>query len=76
MNAVKEQIRIIEIRFGWNDMHIALSKNGKDSTREELRDQFIDIFVSVEGEGDISPEPKVNLPSRGKQTQLGTRSKY
>ena len=25
---------------------------------------------------DIPPETKVNLPSRGEQTQLGTRSKY
>ena len=34
------------------------------------------IVLSVEGERDIPPEPKVNFPSRGEWTQLGTRSKY
>ena len=34
------------------------------------------IVLSVEGERDIPPEPKVNVPSRGERTQLGTRSKY
>ena len=56
-------------------MHISWSKNGRDFTGEELRDQFIDIVLSIEGERDIPPEPKVNLPSRGERTQLGTRSK-
>ena len=56
-------------------MHIAWSKNGRDFAGEELRDQSIDIVLSVEGERDIPPEPKVNFPSRGERTQLGTRSK-
>ena len=57
-------------------MHIAWSKNGRDFTVEELRYKFIDIVLSVESERDIPPEPKVNFPSRGEQTQLGIRSKY
>ena len=48
VNAVKEQIRIKEIGFGWNDVHIAWSNNGRYFTGEELIDQFIDIFLSVE----------------------------
>ena len=56
-------------------MHIAWSKNERDFKGEELRDQLIDIILSVEGERDIPPETKVNLLSRGKQTKLGTRSK-
>ena len=57
-------------------MHIAWSNNGRYFAGEELRDQLIDIFLSVEGRRDIPFDPKVNLPSRGEQTQLGTRSKY
>ena len=76
MNAVKEKIRIREIGFGWNDVHIAWSKNGRDYKGEELRYKLIDIVLSVEGERDITYYPKVNLPSRGERTQLGTRSKY
>ena len=73
---MKEQIIIREIGFGWNCVHISWSKNGRDFTVEELRDQFIYIVIYVEGERDIPPDPKVNLPSRGEQTQLGTISKY
>ena len=57
VNAVKEQIKIRVIRFGWNDVHIALSKNWRDFTGEELRYQFIDIVLSFEGERDIRPDP-------------------
>ena len=62
---MKEQIRIREIGFGWNGVHIAWSKNGRDITVEELRDQLIDNFLYFEGERDIPLEPKVNFPSRG-----------
>ena len=72
---MKEQIRIREIGFGWNNLHIAWSKNGRYSTVEELRYQFIDIVLSADVKKDIHHEPKVNLPSRGERTQLGTRSK-
>ena len=65
VNSVKEQIRIREIVFGWNDVHISWSKNGRDFTGEELKDQFIDIFLSVETRRSIPPETKVNFPSRG-----------
>ena len=71
VNAAEEHIRMREIGFGWSDVHISWSKNGRDFTRY----QFIDIVLSVEGERYIPPNPKVNLPSRGKQTKLGTRSK-
>ena len=56
-------------------MHIAWFNNGRDSTVEELRYQFIDIVLSADVEKDIHHEPKVNLPSRGEITQLGTISK-
>ena len=74
VSAVKEKIRMTKIGFGWNDVHIAWSKNGRDFKREELRDQFIDIVLSIEGNMDIPPDPKVDLPSRGERTKLGTRS--
>ena len=51
-NSLKEQIRIREIVFGWNDVHISWSKNGRDFTGEELRDQFIDIVLSIEGKSE------------------------
>ena len=47
VSAVKEQIRIRKIGFGWNYLHIAWSKNGRDLTVEELIDQFICIVISV-----------------------------
>ena len=75
VNAVKEQIKIREIGFGWNDVHIAWSNNGRYFAGEELRDQLIDIFLSVEGRRDIPFDPKVNLPSRGERTKFGTISK-
>ena len=72
---MKEQIIISEIVFGWNDVHIAWSKKGRDFTGEELGYQFIDIVLYVDGKRDIPPEPKVNFPSRGELAQLITRSK-
>ena len=65
---MKDQIRIRDIAFRWNYVHIAWSKNGRDFTGEELRYQFIDIVISVEGERDIPTDPKVNFPSRGERT--------
>ena len=65
MDEVKEQIRIRDTGFGWNDVHIAWSNNGRDLTGEELRYQFIDIVLSVEGERGIPPYPKVNFLYRG-----------
>ena len=53
----------MENLFGCNDLHIAWSKNGRYFTGEELRYQFIDIVLSIEGERDIPPEPKVKLRS-------------
>ena len=72
---MKEHIRIIEIGFGWNDVHIAWSKNWRYFTGEELIYQLIDIVLSVEGERDISPETKLNFLSRGERTQFETISK-
>ena len=76
VNAVKDQIIIREIGSGLNDVIISWSKNGRDFTGEELRDQFIDIDLFVEGDRDVTPDPKLNLTSRGEQTQLGIKSKY
>ena len=65
VNAVKEQIRVREIGYGGGNFHISWSKTGRYFTEEELRYQLIDSVLSVEGERDIPPDPKVDLPSRG-----------
>ena len=58
VNAVKDHIRIRDIAFGWNDVHIALSKNGRYFTGEKLRNKFIDIVISFESKRDTLLSPK------------------
>ena len=75
VNAVKEQIRIREIGFGWKDVHTAWSKKWEGFQRRRTKRSFIYIVLYIEGERYIPPETKENFPSRGEQTKLGTRSK-
>ena len=43
--AIKDQIRIRVIGFGWKDLHHPWSKNGVDYTPEELLHHLIDSII-------------------------------
>lgn len=73
--AVKEQIRIRVLGFGWKDLHIPWSKDGDDFSASNLRDKLINNIIVAAVDRDIPSVPPVNLPSRKKMHQLGTCSK-
>lgn len=73
--AVKEQIRIRVLGFGWKDLHIPWSKDGDDFSASNLRDKLINNIIVGAVDRDIPSVPPVNLPSRKKMHQLGTCSK-
>jgi len=72
--AVKEQIRIRVVGFGWKDLHHPLSKGGNDYLAEYLRDYLIDTIIPEQRKRGIPAAPTVNLKSRGDRNQLGTKS--
>ena len=71
--AVKDQIRIRVKGFRW-DLHVPWSKDGKDFTAAELRDKLIKSIIPAQQSMDIPEVPPVNLPSRGIQHGLWTKS--
>lgn len=73
--AVKEQIRIRVLGFGWKDLHVAWSRDGVEFSAEYLRDKLIETIIPEQSERDIPDIPPVQLPSRGNRRQLGTKSK-
>ena len=73
-DAVKEQIRLRVIGFGWKDLHHAWSKGGVDYSSEHLRDYLIEKILPEEKSRGVPDVPPVNLPSRAIRCQLGTRS--
>ena len=73
--AVKEQIRIRVLGFGWKDLHVPWSKDGKEFSASDLRDKLINNIIAEEANRKIPATPPVELPSRKKMHQLGTRSK-
>jgi hypothetical protein len=74
MDAVKEQIRIRVIGFGWKDLHHPWSKNGREFTPEELFDHLIKNIIPEQVKRSIPDKPKMELPSRKKTPQLGTKT--
>jgi len=72
--AVKEQIRIRVVGFGWKDLHHPWSKGGNDYSAEYLRDYLIDTIIPEQRKRGIPAAPTVNLKSRGDRNQLGTKS--
>ena len=72
--AVKEQIRIRVIGFGWTDVKTAWSKGGVDYSAEHLRDHLLTVVLPYQKNRKIPNKPAVKPPSRGDRQQLGTQS--
>ena len=72
VEAVKEQIRIRTVGFGWKDLHTPWSKGGVDFTGEYLCEHLINVIIPEQSNRDIPEVPPVDLPSRGDRQQLGT----
>ena len=77
INAIKEQIRIRVVGFGWKDLSHPWSKDGREYTLEELKLHLVTIIIPEQAKRRIPATPSVNMPTRGSvdQNQLGTRSK-
>jgi hypothetical protein len=76
LDAVKEQIRIRVVGFGWDDLHHPWSKGGVDYSPEDLRDHLINKIIPEQANSKrgIPEKPTMNLPSRKETKQLGTRT--
>lgn len=72
--AVKEQIRLRVVGFGWKDLHHPWSKDGIAYSAEYLRDYLIKSIIPEQKKRDVPEVPPVTLPSRAIRCQLGTRS--
>ena len=74
--AMKTQINIRTIGFGWTDMHHAWSKGGIVFTGDQLKEHFLNKILPYERNHSIPEVPNVNLPSRQETLsfKLGTPS--
>ena len=75
LEAVKNQIRIRTVGFGWMDLHHPWSKQGVDYSPEHLRDYLINTIIPEQAKRPIPKVPPAHLPSRGDRPQLGTQTK-
>ncbi len=74
LNAVKLQIRIHVIGFGWKDLHHPWSKEGRAYTADELFKYLTDTLIPEQKRRGIPKSPEMDLPSRKFTPQLGTRT--
>jgi hypothetical protein len=75
LNAIKEQIRIYVIGFGWKDLHHQWSKDGRAYTADELFKYLVQTLIpEISRRGGIPNSPTMDLSSRKVTTQLGTRT--
>lgn len=74
LNAVKEQIRIRVLGFGWNDLHHPWSKDGVAYTPQQLLDYLVDVILPEEKKRGLPDKPEMNLPSRKYLPQLGEKT--
>jgi len=74
LNAVKDQIRIRVIGFGWKDLHHPWSKNGKVYTADEPLKYLVDILVPEQAVRGIPEVPTMDLPPRKVTPRLGQRT--
>eukprot|EP00957_Ditylum_brightwellii_P039469 2985750-Ditylum_brightwellii.AAC.1 len=72
--AVKEQILIRYLGFGWEEARHPWSKNNTPFTSVQLLNHFIDVFLPLENKYDIPSEPLVKLPQPPDLSLLGTTS--
>ena len=74
LEAVKDQIRIRVIGFGWKDLHHPWSKNGVDYTPDQLLSHLIDRIIPQQNKRGVPEVPPMTLPSRKITKQLGTKT--
>ena len=74
LNALKEQIRIRVVGFGWTEFHITWSTKRVARTPDMLADHLKTI-LKAEASRPIPRDPPANLPTRKDVSTLGTLSK-
>ena len=75
MEAIKEQIRIRILGFGWDDLHIAWSNNSIQKSPEQLLDYLNNTLIPAQTSRGVPETPKITLPSRqDNMPTLGTRT--
>ena len=74
LRAVKDQIKMRTVGFGWKDLHHAYSENGVEFEPDVLFKHLIDIVLPEQRKRRIPSKPTMQLPSRKFTPQLGTRS--
>ena len=74
LDAVKEQIRIRVLGFGWKDLHHPWSKDCVDYSPEELLAHLVDTIIPQQRSRGIPDMPTMDLPSRRDTKQLGTKT--
>ena len=74
LEAVKFQIRIHVIGFGWKDLHHPWSERGVDFLPEQLMTHLCDVIIPEQKKRGIPKQPKLELPYRKCMLQLGTKA--
>lgn len=74
LNAVKEQIRIRVIGFGWNDLHHPWSKNGVHYSPDALFKHLIENIIPQQINRGVPDAPTLEVPSRRHTCKLGTQT--
>jgi hypothetical protein len=74
LEAVKEQIRIRVIGFGWKDLHHPWSEGGVEFSSDHLLNHLCNKIIPEQKLRGIPDKPTMELPSRKQLPQLGTRS--
>jgi hypothetical protein len=74
LEAVKEQIRIRVVGFGWKDLHHPWSEGGVAHSPETLLKHLVEVIIPEQQKREVPDEPKMELPSRKLTPQLGTKT--
>ena len=74
LEAVKEQIRICVVGFGWKDLHHAWSEGGIAHSHETLLKHLVEVIIPKQQKRKVPDEPKMELPSCKLTPQLGTKT--
>ena len=74
LNALKEQIRIYVVGFGWKDLHHPWSKDGRAYTADELFKYLVEKLIPEQSKRGIPNSATIDLPARKVMPQLGMRT--
>ncbi len=74
LNAVKEQIRIHVIGFGWKDLHHPWLKEGRAYTIDELLQYLTEWLIPEQSHRGIPDSLMVDILSKKVTPQLSTRT--